>query len=73
MLFVVAEETDCAGMIKKNDLGLTRESVIFGEPTELRLSLGHKGVLRFNIQTFGKAAHSGYPQLGINANDTSSD
>jgi len=69
MLFVVAEETDGAGMIKANDLGLTWESVIFGEPTELRLSLGHKGVLRFNIQTFGKAAHSGYPQLGINANE----
>jgi len=69
MLFVVAEETDGAGMIKANDLGLTWESVIFGEPTELRLSLGHKGVLRFNIQAFGKAAHSGYPQLGINANE----
>lgn len=69
MLFVVAEETDGAGMIKANDLGLTWESVIFGEPTELKLSLGHKGVLRFNIQAFGKAAHSGYPQLGINAND----
>ncbi|PWW72022.1 Zn-dependent exopeptidase [Tuber magnatum] len=69
MLFVVAEETDGAGMIKANSLGLTWESVIFGEPTELKLSLGHKGVLRFNIEAFGKAAHSGYPQLGINANE----
>ncbi|CAZ85041.1 unnamed protein product [Tuber melanosporum] len=69
MLFVVAEETDGAGMIKANDLGLAWESVIFGEPTELKLSLGHKGVLRFIIEAFGKAVHSGYPQLGTNANE----
>ncbi|KAI7823847.1 putative peptidase [Gamsiella multidivaricata] len=68
-LFVVGEEVDHIGMVKANDLGLTPEYLIVGEPTESRLALGHKGVLRLNISIEGKAAHSGYPELGISAND----
>lgn len=49
LLFVVGEERDGHGMKAANDLGLTWESVIFGEPTELKLATGHKGglVLRY--------------------------
>ncbi|KAF9089464.1 hypothetical protein BGX23_006650 [Mortierella sp. AD031] len=68
-LFVVGEEVDHIGMVKANDLGLTPDYLIVGEPTESRLALGHKGVLRLNITIEGKAAHSGYPELGISAND----
>ncbi|KAF9942092.1 hypothetical protein BGZ75_001124 [Mortierella antarctica] len=68
-LFVVGEEVDHIGMVKANDLGLTPDYLIVGEPTESRLALGHKGVLRLNISIEGKAAHSGYPELGISAND----
>ncbi|KAL7272989.1 hypothetical protein RUND412_004176 [Rhizina undulata] len=67
-LYVVGEETGGDGMRAANDLNLTWSSVIFGEPTENRLSVGHKGALMFSVEAIGKAAHSGYPQLGINAN-----
>ncbi|KAF9204507.1 hypothetical protein BGZ49_005222 [Haplosporangium sp. Z 27] len=68
-LFVVGEEVDHIGMVKANDLGLSPEYLVVGEPTESRLALGHKGVLRLNISIEGKAAHSGYPELGVSAND----
>ncbi|KAG0242403.1 peptidase dimerization [Mortierella sp. GBAus27b] len=68
-LYVVGEEVDHIGMVKANDLGLTPDFLIVGEPTESRLALGHKGILRININVEGKAAHSGYPELGISAND----
>ncbi|KAF9175275.1 hypothetical protein BGX21_009930 [Mortierella sp. AD011] len=68
-LFVVGEEVDHIGMVKANDLGLSPGYLVVGEPTESRLALGHKGVLRLNISIEGKAAHSGYPELGISANE----
>jgi len=68
LLFVVGEETSGDGMRKANDLGLKWNTVIFGEPTELKLASGHKGNLGFTITAKGKAGHSGYPELGRNAN-----
>lgn len=68
LLFVVGEETGGDGMRRANDLGLTWETVIFGEPTELKLASGHKGILQFTVKAVGKAAHSGYPWLGESAN-----
>jgi acetylornithine deacetylase len=68
MLFVVGEETGGDGMLKANDLGLEWETVIFGEPTELKLASGHKGIIGLEIKAKGKAGHSGYPELGKNAN-----
>ncbi len=67
LLFVVGEEVDGDGMLKANELGLQWESVIFGEPTEGKLPRGHKGVLNVNIKATGRAAHSGYPELGDSA------
>ena len=67
-LFVVGEEIGGDGMRKANDLGLKWETVIFGEPTELKLASGHKGYLGVFVKAIGKAAHSGYPWLGENAN-----
>ena len=49
------------------DLNLSWDTVIFGEPTELRLASGHKGILIFELRAHGKAAHSGYPWLGSSA------
>lgn len=69
LLFVVGEERDGHGMKSANDLGLTWESVIFGEPTELKLATGHKGGLAFTVSAKGKAGHSGYPELGRSAID----
>ncbi|PQE03440.1 hypothetical protein CJF30_00005426 [Rutstroemia sp. NJR-2017a BBW] len=69
LLFVVGEETLGSGMKKANSLGLKWEAVIFGEPTELKLASGHKGIIGVEIKAKGKAGHSGYPALGRNAND----
>lgn len=67
LLFVVGEEKGGEGMRTANDLGLSWETVIFGEPTELKLASGHKGSLGFTMNAKGKAGHSGYPELGKNA------
>jgi acetylornithine deacetylase len=69
LLYVVGEEKGGAGMRAANDLGLYWETVIFGEPTELKLASGHKGGLGFTVKAKGKAGHSGYPELGKNANN----
>lgn len=40
---------------------------IVGEPTCGEVINAHKGLLRFHIQTTGKAAHGAYPERGQNA------
>ncbi|KAH9221603.1 hypothetical protein DL95DRAFT_381917 [Leptodontidium sp. 2 PMI_412] len=68
LLYVVGEEVGGEGMRKANDLDLEWETVIFGEPTELKLASGHKGITAVEISAKGKAGHSGYPELGKSAN-----
>ena len=65
---MAGEEIGGDGMRRVNDLEMEWQAVIFGEPTELKLASGHKGVLIFSIKAHGKAGHSGYPWLGQNAN-----
>ncbi|KAK9717248.1 hypothetical protein K7432_006362 [Basidiobolus ranarum] len=67
LLYVVGEESDCSGITKANELPLTPEAFIIGEPTENKLALGHKGRLGFQVISEGVAAHSGYPELGRSA------
>lgn len=69
LLFVVGEEVSGSGMRFFSDHKPTNyTAVIFGEPTEGKLAAGHKGYLTFTVQAKGRAAHSGYPWLGISAN-----
>lgn len=74
LVFVVGEEYGGDGMLHfsasslHKDLAQDYETVIFGEPTDLRLASGHKGILLAKITARGKAAHSGYPWLGRSAN-----
>ena len=68
LLFVVGEEKGGDGMRKVNDLDLKWETVIFGEPTEMQLACGHKGNLGFVVHATGRGGHSGYPELGVDAN-----
>ena len=44
------------------------EYIVNGEPTQNQLALGHKGVVRFSVAAKGRNAHSGYPELGDDAN-----
>lgn len=70
LLFVVGEETGGDGMrYFSANAPHSYDAVIFGEPTEGKLVCGHKGMLSFTIKVQGKAAHSGYPWLGVSAND----
>lgn len=63
---VVDEEYSYRGVVKLCE-GLTAHAAIVAEPTELRLVVASKGVLRWRIRVKGKAAHSSKPHLGINA------
>ena len=67
LLYVVGEEVDHIGMIEANGLGLSPDYIFCGEPTELKLAVRQKGILKFKLISNGKAAHSGYPYKGINA------
>jgi len=73
LLYVVGEEEGGDGMRSFSSWSdrpsPAHETVIFGEPTDAKLVCGHKGILGFNIYVTGKAAHSGYPWLGVSAND----
>lgn len=50
--------------------GVNAEAAIVAEPTELRAVRCNKGVLRWQIETRGVAAHSSKPHLGRNAIST---
>ncbi|PGH03528.1 hypothetical protein AJ79_07363 [Helicocarpus griseus UAMH5409] len=72
LLFVVGEEVGGTGMVHFSDSDLNTtppffRTLIFGEPTELKLVDGHKGNVRFTVEAKGLAAHSGYPWLGHSA------
>jgi acetylornithine deacetylase len=67
LLFVVGEERDSAGAIAAAASPRGSRFLINGEPTENRLALGSKGVLRYEITARGKLAHSAYPELGHSA------
>ncbi|KAF1982371.1 Zn-dependent exopeptidase [Aulographum hederae CBS 113979] len=70
LLFVVGEETTGDGMMHfSSSRPHDYPAVVFGEPTEGKLCAGHKGILGFAIHVRGKAAHSGYPWLGLSANN----
>lgn len=69
LLFVVGEEKGGPGMLAVNDMNLTWEAVIFGEPTEGKMAIGHKGHFVFELFVNGLACHSGYPERGRSAND----
>ncbi len=43
------------------------DGIIVGEPTNLGIMIGHKGVLRLNLAVRGRAAHASKPELGANA------
>lgn len=71
LVFVVGEERSGDGMREFSNSKLNSadyNAVIFGEPTELKLATGHKGIMMVTIKAHGQAAHSGYPWLGRSAN-----
>ena len=70
MLFVAGEERGSDGARVANDHA--PEGVRFlinGEPTENRLGIATRGVLRVKLRAIGRAAHSSFPELGESAID----
>ncbi len=62
----VDEEFSYRGVVKLCE-NLQAEAAIVAEPTELRVVVASKGVLRWPIRVLGTAAHSSKPHLGNNA------
>jgi len=70
MLFVAGEERGSDGARVANDYA--PEGVRFlinGEPTDNRLGMATRGVLRVQLRASGRAAHSSFPELGESAID----
>ena len=70
MLFVAGEERGSDGARVANDHAPDGvRFLINGEPTENRLGVATRGVLRVKLQASGRAAHSSFPELGDSAID----
>jgi acetylornithine deacetylase len=67
LLFVVGEERNSAGAYAAAENPRGSRFLINGEPTENKLALATKGIIRFEIEAQGKLAHSAYPELGESA------
>jgi acetylornithine deacetylase len=67
LLFVVGEERNSAGAEVAASSPRGSRYLINGEPTESKLALASKGVLRFELVARGRMAHSAYPELGESA------
>jgi acetylornithine deacetylase len=62
----VDEEHSYRGVVKLCE-GLTGAAAVVAEPTEMRVVIASKGVLRWKLLSRGRAAHSSKPHLGVNA------
>ena len=67
LVFVAGEERGSDGALAANKIGSRSEFLINGEPTENRLGSATRGVFRIRLIAAGRAAHSGYPELGESA------
>ena len=64
------EETDSCGarrFVRDGDRLAKLSGVVIPEPTNFEIITSHRGMLWLQVETFGKAAHSSAPQLGVNA------
>jgi acetylornithine deacetylase len=63
----VDEEYSYRGVAKLCQGDLRADAAMIAEPTELRSVIASKGLVRWKIETVGRAAHSAKPHLGVNA------
>jgi acetylornithine deacetylase len=71
LVFVVGEERGSDGARAANEAATDHASrfLIDGEPTDNRLGLATRGILRLKLRATGRAAHSSFPELGESAID----
>ena len=67
LLFVVGEERGSDGARAANTIAPASRYLIDGEPTDNRLGLATRGLLRVKLKAHGRAAHSSHPELGDSA------
>lgn len=67
LLFVVGEEQIADGARAAASLEPKSRYIVNGEPTDNRMALGTKGILRLELRARGRAAHSAYPEEGLSA------
>jgi acetylornithine deacetylase len=67
LVFVAGEERGSDGALAANAIASPSRFLINGEPTDNRLGVATRGVYRVRLRTHGRAAHSGYPELGESA------
>lgn len=67
LVFVAGEERGSDGAKAANTIASKSRFLVNGEPTELKLGLATRGAFRVRLTAHGRAAHSGYPQLGESA------
>jgi acetylornithine deacetylase len=67
LVFVGGEERGSDGAKAANKIASKSRFLINGEPTDLRLGTATRGAFRVRLRASGKAAHSGYPELGESA------
>jgi putative selenium metabolism hydrolase len=66
----VVQEEPCEGLAMKvlvEEEGIVPDYVILGEPSDLQVSVGHRGRIEMQVQVRGKAAHAASPERGDNA------
>jgi acetylornithine deacetylase/succinyl-diaminopimelate desuccinylase family protein len=67
LVFSVDEEHTFLGIQELMKSGLRSDYAIVAEPTLLNIVNAHKGVVRWNLETAGRACHSSRPEQGVNA------
>jgi acetylornithine deacetylase len=67
ILLVVGEERGSDGAKMAQALASGCKYLINGEPTDSRLGVATRGILRVNLKAEGRAAHSSFPELGESA------
>ncbi|MET0271308.1 MAG: acetylornithine deacetylase [Sphingomonas sp.] len=73
LAFSYDEEVGCLGagrlLADIADRGIRPRGCIVGEPTEMRVTIGHKGAGMYAFSVIGRAAHSSLAPTGVNAID----
>jgi acetylornithine deacetylase len=67
LVFVAGEERGSDGAMAANTIASPSRFLINGEPTDNRLATATRGVFRVRLLASGRAAHTGYPELGESA------
>lgn len=65
--FTVDEEHTFLGVQELMRSGVRADCAVVAEPTMLNIVRTHKGVVRWHLETGGRACHSSRPEQGVNA------